>query len=104
MVTGTTGAFVADTLSADLTYFANGSLPTAWEDIANFRGVTEGDVVRYGISKPEPLRTEHEAFRDQVLGRSADVVSMRQGLRTVEVAEAVLLSAQQHRVVTLAPG
>ncbi len=103
VVTGTTGALVADTLTADLTFYANGSLPTAWEDIANFRGVTEGDVVRYGISKPEPLRTEHEAFRDKVLGKDADIVTMRQGLRTVEVAEAVIRSANEDRVVSLAP-
>jgi predicted dehydrogenase len=101
VVTGTKGAFVADTLTADLTFHSNGSLPTAWEDIANFRGVSEGDVVRYGISKPEPLKTEHEAFRDAVLGKPADVVTMRQGLRTVAVAEAVLTSAREDRIVTL---
>jgi UDP-N-acetylglucosamine 3-dehydrogenase len=101
VVTGTKGAFVADTLTADLTFHANGSIPTAWEDIANFRGVSEGDVVRYGLTKPEPLKTEHEAFRDAVLGAAADIVTMRQGLRTVEVAEAVLTSAQENRVVRL---
>ncbi len=101
VVTGTKGAFVADTLTADLTFHSNGSLPTAWEDIANFRGVSEGDVVRYGISKPEPLKTEHEAFRDMVLGKPADIVTMRQGLRTVAVAEAVLTSAREERTVTL---
>ena len=101
VVTGTKGAFVADTLTADLTFHANGSMPTPWEDIANFRGVSEGDVVRFGITKPEPLRTEHEAFRDAVLGKPADVVTMRQGLRTVAVAEAVLASAQEDRVVAL---
>jgi UDP-N-acetylglucosamine 3-dehydrogenase len=101
VVTGTKGAFVADTLTADLTFHANGSIPTAWEDIANFRGVSEGDVVRYGLTKPEPLKTEHEAFRDAVLGLAADIVTMRQGLRTVEVAEAVLTSAQENRVVRL---
>jgi predicted dehydrogenase len=101
VVTGLKGAFVADTLTADLSFHANGSIPTAWEDIANFRGVSEGDLVRYGISKPEPLKTEHEAFRDAILGKPTDIVTMRQGLRTVEVAEAVLTSAQESRVVTL---
>jgi predicted dehydrogenase len=67
--------------------------PTAWDAISRFRGVTEGDIVRYAIAKREPLRTEHEAFRDAVLGRNADVVSMREGLATVAVVEAVLESA-----------
>jgi predicted dehydrogenase len=93
IVTGEKGAFVADTLTADLTFFANGVVPTAWDAIAKFRGVSEGDMVRYAIAKPEPLRVEHEAFRDAVLGKDSDIVTMRQGLATVAVAEAVLHAA-----------
>ena len=40
-------------------------------------------MIRYAIAKPEPLRIEHEAFRDAVLGKDADIVTMRQGLATV---------------------
>jgi len=101
VVTGDRGTFVADTLNADLTFHANGIVPTEWDDIARFRGVTEGDVIRYAIAKPEPLRTEHEAFRDAVLGRQADIVTMRQGLATVAVAEAVIESARLGRSVDL---
>jgi predicted dehydrogenase len=101
IVTGERGAFVADTLSADLTFFANGLIPTTWDEIASFRGVSEGDVIRYAFPKPEPLRTEHEAFRDAVLGKSSDIVTMRQGLATVAVAEAVLEAAKSGRTVDL---
>jgi predicted dehydrogenase len=101
VVTGDRGTFVADTLNADLTFHANGIVPTEWDDIARFRGVTEGDMIRYAIAKPEPLRTEHEAFRDAVLGRQADIVTMRQGLATVAVAEAVIESARRGRSVDL---
>ena len=94
IVTGDKGTFVADTLTADLTFYANGQIRTTWDDIAQFRGVTEGDVVRYAIAKPEPLRVEHENFRDAVLGKDADIVTMRQGLATVAVAEAALESAR----------
>lgn len=90
VVTGERGSFVADTLTADLTFFANGVIPTEWDAIAKFRGVAEGDMIRYAIAKPEPLRTEHEAFRDAVLGLESDIVTMRQGLETVAVAEAIL--------------
>ncbi len=93
VITGERGTFVADTLTADLTFYANGTVATEWDAIADFRGVSEGDVIRYAIAKPEPLRTEHEAFRDAVLGKDADIVTMRQGLATVAVAEAVLTSA-----------
>jgi UDP-N-acetylglucosamine 3-dehydrogenase len=101
VVTGDRGTFVADTLNADLTFHANGIVPTEWDDIARFRGVTEGDMIRYAIAKPEPLRTEHEAFRDAVLGRQADIVTMRQGLATVAVAEAVIESARLGRSVDI---
>jgi predicted dehydrogenase len=101
VVTGDRGTFVADTLNADLTFHANGIVPTEWDDIARFRGVTEGDMIRYAIAKPEPLRTEHEAFRDAVLGMQADIVTMRQGLATVAVAEAVIESARLGRSVEL---
>jgi predicted dehydrogenase len=93
VITGDRGAFVADTLTADLTFHANGTVATEWETVAKFRGVSEGDMIRYAIAKPEPLRAEHEAFRDAVLGLPADIVSMRQGLATVAVAEAALAAA-----------
>jgi predicted dehydrogenase len=94
VVTAERGTFVADTLHADLTFHANGIVPTEWDDIARFRGVTEGDMIRYAIAKPEPLRTEHEAFRDAVLGKDADIVTMSEGMATVAVAEAVIESAR----------
>jgi predicted dehydrogenase len=69
--------------------------------MANFRGVSEGDVVRYAIAKPEPLRVEHESFRDAVLGKDADIVTMEQGLTTVRVAEACIESAKTSRTIDL---
>jgi predicted dehydrogenase len=102
IVTGEKGTFVADTLTADLTFHANGTVATEWESIAKFRGVSEGDMVRFAIAKPEPLRVEHEAFRDAVLGKDHRVVTMGQGLATVAVAEAALLSSQQGRTVDVA--
>jgi UDP-N-acetylglucosamine 3-dehydrogenase len=92
-VTGELGSFVADTLTADLTFHANGTRETTWESLAGFRGVTEGDVVRFALGKREPLLSEHEAFRDAVLGVSRDIVSMDEGVATVRVAEAVIESA-----------
>ncbi len=100
-VTGEKGMFLADTISADLTFYANALVPSQWEAIAKFRGVSEGDVTRFAIPKPEPLRAEHEAFRDAVLGKDADIVTMRAGLATVAVAEALLTSATEGRTVVL---
>lgn len=101
VVTGERGALVADTLSGDLTYYRNGSIPIEWRDVANFRGVSEGEVTRYEIKKREPLRVEHEHFRNAILGESNEHVSMSEALQTLRVVEAVLTSAREQRVVTI---
>lgn len=101
IVTGERGCFVADTLTADLTFFANADIPTQWEAISRFRGVSEGDMVRYAIPKPEPLAVELAAFRDAVRGTSDDVVSLQEGMAAVVVAEAVIESARLGETVQL---
>ena len=101
IVTGEKGAFVADTLNADLTFHENGLVATEWDQIATFRGVTEGNSTRYAISKPEPLKVQHEAFRDAVRGERHDVVTMREGMRTVAVADACIQSAREGRAVSI---
>jgi UDP-N-acetylglucosamine 3-dehydrogenase len=101
IITGEKGAFVANTLTADLTFYANGSVKVVRDDIAQFRGVSEGDVIRYAIAKPEPLRVEHENFRDAVLGKEARVVTMEEGLATLAVAEAMIQSANTGVTVTI---
>jgi predicted dehydrogenase len=102
-VTGERGCFIADTLTADLTFHSNAAMATEWEALQAFRGVSEGDMIRYAIPKREPLLVEHELFRDAVLGKPADICTLRQGLRTVEVAAAVLESALDNRSVILQP-
>jgi predicted dehydrogenase len=101
VVTGEKGAFIADTATGDLTFYANGTIPLEWESVTAFRGVSEGDVTRYAIPKREPLRVEHEAFRDAVLGLPSDVVTMEQGLRTLAVVETALDTARSGRSATL---
>jgi predicted dehydrogenase len=103
VVIGDRGCYIADTLTADLTFFANAAIDTEWEALRAFRGVAEGDMIRYAIPKREPLLVEHERFRDAVEGKDSDVVTLRQGLRTVEVASAVLESASTGTTVKIAP-
>jgi predicted dehydrogenase len=101
VVTGERGCFVADTLVADLTFHENGVVPTLWDRVSSFRGVSEGHSIRYAIQKPEPLRVELEQFRDAVQGRRAEVITMRDGLAAVEVAEASIASAREGVTVRL---
>jgi UDP-N-acetylglucosamine 3-dehydrogenase len=103
VVTGEKGCFIADTLTADLTFHENSSVATQWDALARFRGVSEGNMTRFAIPKPEPLRVEIESFRDAVLGVASDIVTMRQGLRTVAVAEACIESANTGTTLSIDP-
>lgn len=101
VVTGERGAFVADTLQADLTFHANGVVGTEWDQVASFRGVAEGDSTRFAIHKPEPLRVQLERFRDAILGGPNETVTMREGLATVIVADACIRSAYEGRTIDI---
>jgi predicted dehydrogenase len=93
-VTGDLGSFVADTVTADLTFYKNGSQPAQWDRVAAFRGVAEGDMIRFAIPKPEPLMTELSHFVAAVRGDPASlVVRLEEGLTTVRIAEALRDSA-----------
>ncbi len=93
VVTGEMGRFVADTLTSDLTFWANASVPTEWDQISRFRGVSEGDMIRYAFPKAEPLQTELEGFRDAIALGKGDIVTAHEGVDVLRVAEAMLTSA-----------
>ena len=92
VITGEKGSLIADTLTADLTFYENGTVDGLWPNLTQFRGMSEGDVTRYAIPKPEPLRVEHQNFRDAVLGLDSDIVTFAQGTSTVEVAEKLTIA------------
>ncbi|MDI2099414.1 Gfo/Idh/MocA family oxidoreductase [Ruicaihuangia caeni] len=100
IVTGEKGSLVADTLTADLTYYANGVEQLSWPGISAFRGVSEGDVIRYALNKKEPLRSEHEAFRDAVAtGDTSRIVTLAEGAEVVNIAEKLIADGLTHRLV-----
>jgi predicted dehydrogenase len=94
-VLGERGMLVADTLTADLTFYANAHVTTAgWSAMQAMRGVAEGDMTRYALERREPLMVELEGFCALVRGEpDARIVTLEEGLETVAVAEAVLESA-----------
>jgi UDP-N-acetylglucosamine 3-dehydrogenase len=101
-VLGERGMLVADTLTADLTFFANGELRSEWAASEQARGVSEGDMTRYALARREPLLAELEAFCDLLVGMpDAPVVTLAEGLETVRCAEAVLASAAAGQTVEL---
>lgn len=98
---GEHGALVADTALGDLTFYENGEFPVQWDQIAAFRGVSEGTVTRYALQKREPLAVEHANFRDAIRGKESNAVTMREGLDAIRVTEAILRSAASGESVRL---
>jgi len=94
-VTGVKGAFVVDTLNSDLTFFENGIYDVSQPTYLHFKGVKQGNVTTFAFDKPEPLRVEHEQFRDKLLGLAGDIVSVEEGVETVRIADAVLQSSER---------
>ena len=90
-VLGEKGSFVADLLSGDLLFFANGEVDSEWDQLAQIKGVSEGDMIRYAFPKREPLAVEHEAFLEALVnGEAEGVVSLDEGVEILEVAESIL--------------
>lgn len=99
IITGEKGVLVADTLTADLTYFENGTIQNTWDQAAVFRGVAEGDMTRFALERKEPLQAEHEAFRDSVLaGVPTGIVTLAEGTRVVEIAERMVADGLERRL------
>jgi predicted dehydrogenase len=100
-VLGERGMLVADTLTADLAFYANGQITSEWSASQALRGVSEGDMTRYALARREPLLSELEAFCDLVQGLPADrpIVTLEEGLETVALAEGVLRSAAEGSTV-----
>jgi predicted dehydrogenase len=98
IITGENGVLVADTLTADLTYYENGRIQVAW-DPGEFRGVSEGNMTRFALDRKEPMLAEHEAFRDSVLaGEPRGIVTFADGTRVVETAEQLALDGLTRRL------
>lgn len=101
-ILGEKGMLVADTLASELYFYENGQLQEGWEATQQFKGVSEGNMTRYALSRREPLLVEHETFVDLLLGdQSAEVVSLQDGLDAVRCAEGVLQSANTGETVKL---
>jgi predicted dehydrogenase len=101
-VLGERGMLVADTLTADLTFYANGTVASEWAETQSLRGVSEGDATHYALARREPLLVELETFCDLLAGvADAAVVTLAEGLDTVIVAEAALASARIGETVAL---
>lgn len=100
VVNGERGVLAADLLTADLALYAHGQA-TMWDELAMFRGTTEGEIKRYALEKHEPLWAELCAFRDAVLGLASPIASLADGLNAITLTDALLHAAATRTTVGL---
>lgn len=68
-------------------------------ELAHFRGITQGNIHTFAFEKPEPLIIEHKNFKNAVLGKQTDIVTLEEGAYTVKIAEAIIESYTHSRLV-----
>jgi predicted dehydrogenase len=101
-VTGELGMFRVDYLTQDLYFFENGTIPVGEWPLRILRGVSEGRMIRHVVPKKEPLRAELEEFVAALQGRSQVPVTGPDGLRALELAQAIVRSGLEHQAVAMA--
>lgn len=103
-VTGECGMFRVDYLTQDLSFYENVSANgQEWETLRMLRGVGEGRMIRHVVAKKEPLRAEQEAFLASILNNTDSPVKGEDGLRALQLAQAVVASGLQQRAITFSP-
>ena len=103
-VTGQRGMFLANLLTQDLYFYENeeaGGLD--WSHLSLLRGVGEGQMVRLRLHRREPLRAELEAFVAASRGEPAVIVRGEDGLAVLELAQALVRSGREGRVIEPRP-
>ena len=98
VVTGEAGVFLADTATGDLTFFKNAEFDIGWEALRAFRGVGEGEAVRFSFPKIEPLKAQLAAYLGSLeSGKSSECATLTDGFRAVDAVELLQKSAKKHQ-------
>lgn len=101
VILGEKGALKINTLDSDLTFFENGQNSSDQMLISHFRGVTQGQELKFAFDKPEPLKVEHINFQNYLNSEKNSIVSIEEGYAVVQIAQAVLKSASESKVVEI---
>ena len=100
-VVGEKGMLVVKYLTQELWYFENGDLngrDYTYSDI--LMGVSEGDITGIRVKKQEPLKNELSYFIESVENGEDPLPGGLDGLKAVEIAEAVIDSCTKNKVVS----
>ncbi len=101
---GERGMFVVNYLTQELHFIENGEITDQWDGLVALMGVSEGRHIKYELQRREPLRLELVDFVRAILEDQPPLISPEEALRAVYLAEKMLESGREHRIVTLDNG
>ena len=84
---GEKGMLIADLLNQELILHKTGTTRNQYEPFIQQKGFTEGEVLKFAISKVEPLLKEHEAFQDFILGKPSDIATLAEAIYIVKIID-----------------
>jgi len=100
LVLGERGMFRVDDLTQDLYFYENAhAKDVQWTALQALKGVSEGSMVRYAISRYEPLKAELQAFLRAIQDGKSVPVSGEDGLAALKISLALVESGQTHQVI-----
>lgn len=98
-ITGERGMFLVDYLKQDLYFYENSEAPSRWDAMALFRGVGEGNVMKFRLNKVEPLEAEIRAFIEAATSGTPPAVTGMDALRALALVQLLMASAAQARML-----
>ena len=98
-VTGERGMFLVNYLTQDLYFHENASAMPAFEPDQLLSGISEGAMIKLKVVKVEPLRREHLDVIAAVREGRAPTVTGQDGLAALRVAQSLVMSAHEGRIV-----
>lgn len=95
-VFGKKGMFRVNYLNQELYFYENtGFTSDSWNS------VIEGDMRKIHLENKEPLKSEIEAFISSIIHKQESPVSGEHGLRVLQIANKILSSAQERRIMEI---
>ncbi len=98
-ITGARGMFLVDYLKQDLYFYENSQAPSPWDAMALFRGVGEGNVMKFTLNKVEPLEAEIRAFIVAVTSGTPPAITGLDALHALALVQLLLASAEQGQML-----
>ncbi len=101
---GERGMFLVNYLTQELHFIENGEITDQWDGLVALMGVSEGRHIKFELQRREPLRLELEHFVQTVLEDKEPLISPEEALRAVYLAQKMIESGREHRIIHLDNG